>query len=254
MQGGQECCRLLPYRQGRLLLLLQLQEGAALTRELAGALAGLLQPRCAALHELLAAEVPGPDTWHIKGYRYLMLDGCCAAVRLAAGQLGGRPGGRCRRRAMRSGAARARAQRCRGRQPAAAPWLSRPPAARPARPALPTAPRPPTARRCSPLAKVGTLPSASLELLAEVRAELQQQLELEQQQGGSGGGGGGGRIPAQLELVCKAAHDCWAVGRVAGDRLLLVAMQGRGEREGGFLAAAAAVQALADAHFPGVFL
>jgi hypothetical protein len=105
---------------------------------------------------------------------------------------------------------------------------------------------------------VGTLPSASLELLAEVRAELAQQLEAEveqarrQQQGG--GSGGGGRATAQLEVVCKAAHDCWAVGRVAGERLLLVVMEGRGEREGGFLAATAAVQALADAHFPGVFL
>jgi hypothetical protein len=117
---------------------------------------------------------------------------------------------------------------------------------------------------------VATLSAASLELLAQVRAELEeaeQAEQAEQQRGKEGrraaqqrqGGAAGGPLqggcgPLQLEVVCKAAADCWAAGRVAGGRLLLVAMEGRGEREGGFLAASATVQALADAHFPGVFL
>jgi hypothetical protein len=84
-QGGQECCRLLPYRQGRLLLLLQLQEGQALlTPELAALLLALVQPRCAALQELLAAELAGPgSTWHVRGARYLYLERACCAARWA---------------------------------------------------------------------------------------------------------------------------------------------------------------------------
>lgn len=81
LQGGQECCRLLPYRCGRLLVLLQLQEGQQLGGDLQALLLQLLQPRAAALAEMVAAEVPGPDTWHVKGYRYLYLDDMCCAVR-----------------------------------------------------------------------------------------------------------------------------------------------------------------------------
>jgi hypothetical protein len=127
---------------------------------------------------------------------------------------------------------------------------------------------PPCCLRCSPLAKVGTLSASSLELLAELRCQLEAQIQQQRgrqqerqqaqlgsvQQAQAGAGCWGGSLAgAQLEVACRAAHDCWAVARVASGRALLVAME-RSEREGGFLAASRAVQALADAHFPGVFL